>query len=601
MSGTSSEFYTYEYHYFAVSPGLSQTFTMVFAPQFSGVRTCTLYISGGCPSVPLTGVGLPEPPEVSPSLALHVSPPTASGCADAPTSPCSDYVTEWLVGQPATVWLVAAHGPPEGVGGLTCGILYEGSAVGGETRHNGIGVDVDDWTLCASGLQLISGGSSPEDEWPASGGGIRLTWDTTTDCQTTALGDDGIHAIAGYFTVYAYSPDHLDIAPNYNVSAGPEFSVTDCNEDAFDLIYPQAAGAVGFGDAQGYNPCSQTPVCSLSRTSLDIGAVEVGQYSSASFVVTNRGGDGLPVTISEDHQDFLVGYGSTSFSLPGGASRAVTVRFTPRTVGAQTCTVSVSGGCSDVVVTGEGVAPSFTGQEAGVIAVHATIHNFKSSDCSIAPEIPCSEYVTEWPVGVSADIWLVAVSRSLPGIGALSCGIRYDNGAEGGETMTNGIGVDLYEWTLCASGLEFPNCITGSPADEWPASGGGNRITWDASADCQTTEFGGDGIHAVAGFFYVYAYSPDLFEIIVNQGVEPTHAGTSDRQLQFQRLRPPLSRGGGSGRVRRALGLQPLRRKRPRPPALLHRRAGGRRRYDHLDGGRRGRGPRGVRGVARVV
>ena len=137
--------------------------------------------------------------------------------------------------------------------------------------------------------------------------------------------------------------------------------------------------------------------------------------------------------------------------------------------------------------------------EHAVIALHASVHSVKT-DCEDAPASPCSEYVTEWPVLEPTTVWLVAVSQTLPGILGVSCGIQYSTNA-------------FVEWTLCASGPETP-CNFGQGA--WPASGSGNRIAWYAGDNCQTTEYGEDGIHAVAGFFYVYAYSPDLFEVSVN-------------------------------------------------------------------------------------
>ena len=85
------------------------------------------------------------------------------------------------------------------------------------------------------------------------------------------------------------------------------------------------------------------------------------------------------------------------------------------------------------------------------------------------------------------------------GIAGLGVGIRYQN--------LSGQGVDVFGWTSC-SDLEFPNSL-------WPASGGSNRLTWTGSSNCQTTEPGGagDGVTAVAGYFYVIAYSDDALRV----------------------------------------------------------------------------------------
>ncbi len=163
-----------------------------------------------------------------------------------------------------------------------------------------------------------------------------------------------------------------------------------------------------------------------------------------------------------------------------------------------------------------------TGTQAdAVVALHAGTHLMKGDTPCDWGGLACSDFVTEWPLMSSANLYLV-VARGLanPGIAGLSCGVLYNGGAIGGATKGDGFGVDLYSWTLCTSGLEFPNSDSGLPADEWPASGGGNRITWNALTDCQVAEIGGDGVHAIAGSFYVYAYNDDLFQIDMNRNLQ---------------------------------------------------------------------------------
>lgn len=78
------------------------------------------------------------------------------------------------------------------------------------------------------------------------------------------------------------------------------------------------------------------------------------------------------------------------------------------------------------------------------------------------------------------------------GFAGVQFGIQYPEGA-------GGIGV--FGWTLCAT-LEFV-----SPTPAWPASGGGNLITWNAVTSCQRTRLG------CAGFFYMGAYGPSTFRV----------------------------------------------------------------------------------------
>lgn len=119
--------------------------------------------------------------------------------------------------------------------------------------------------------------------------------------------------------------------------------------------------------------------------------------------------------------------------------------------------------------------------------------------CTIDPP-PCDENVQ-----VSGELYLpyyayVCVfngDRTL-GVSGLQFSIRYDAGANSG--------VDVWEWHSCAT-LEFAE-------PGWPASGTGNVITWDPENACQRrVPSGGEGVTAVAGYFYLTAYSDDLLEV----------------------------------------------------------------------------------------
>jgi hypothetical protein len=60
--------------------------------------------------------------------------------------------------------------------------------------------------------------------------------------------------------------------------------------------------------------------------------------------------------------------------------------------------------------------------------------------------------------------------------------------------------VDVYAWTICAD-LQFSSA---DPA--WPAPGSGTLLTW-TQAHCRTPPT------AVAGYFYVGAYGPDVMRL----------------------------------------------------------------------------------------
>ena len=150
-------------------------------------------------------------------------------------------------------------------------------------------------------------------------------------------------------------------------------------------------------------------------------------------------------------------------------------------------------------------SPSAADLALAKVALHLKPH--ATNACLAPPTIPCSSYTTAGRVGVSYDAYLVVADVSpFEGIKGVSCGIQYDPALASG--------VDLYSWTLCADGLEWPN---EGPNGIWPASGGGNRITWTT---CQTRNYSPNGAHAVAGVFYIYAYAADQLQITENNNLD---------------------------------------------------------------------------------
>ncbi len=204
-------------------------------------------------------------------VALHAGPHNEKGdpclpwvdlAADGLS--CRDFTTSWPLNTPCDVYLVVARGNPDpGVAGLSCGVLYNNGETGDSTMTDGEGVDLYGWTLCTSGWVSFPDPRFPwqPGDFPASGGGARITWNAVTDCQRWEIGNDGVHTLAGVFCVYAYGDDVFEIIPNRKAFSNPdEFQVGDCNNQLTDLPYPEAAGAVAFGSGTGYNPCQAVPV-----------------------------------------------------------------------------------------------------------------------------------------------------------------------------------------------------------------------------------------------------------------------------------------------------------------------------------------------------
>lgn len=197
-------------------------------------------------------------------FALEVNAPWVSSkaypnqCADNPNAKgidCLSYTVNWALGA-ANVWIVIGQAAPSGVTGGSFGIDYDGAT--------GVGVDPQyvNFTYCGDGLSFPNAGANGD--FPAQGGGIRVTWAT---CQNTDINGTGVHAVVGALYVYAYSPASLWLTPNNNLASGAELAVADCGGTTTDLLqvlapYGDADGAVGkigFGQSTGYTPCGVVP------------------------------------------------------------------------------------------------------------------------------------------------------------------------------------------------------------------------------------------------------------------------------------------------------------------------------------------------------
>jgi hypothetical protein len=102
-----------------------------------------------------------------------------------------------------------------------------------------------------------------------------------------------------------------------------------------------------------------------------------------------------------------------------------------------------------------------------------------------------------YPNGKSYFLYLeVAKGDLLRGILGLQLSIDYDAAA--------GSGVDVFGWTYCVDAhYEYAG-----PNGDWPAALSNNLLVWRSDIHCQT------GATAVAGYFYLAAYSPDVFRVI---------------------------------------------------------------------------------------
>lgn len=157
---------------------------------------------------------------------------------------------------------------------------------------------------------------------------------------------------------------------------------------------------------------------------------------------------------------------------------------------------------------------------------HTGICTPESQGGAAPTDLPCSDYNTSGQVGQGTFIYLVAHTPPDQGVLAFSCGIDYSG-------SYSGIPSDYVYFSYCGDGLIFPS-------SQWPAPNSGTRITWFT---CQDTDVGGEGVNAIAGAFYVYAYGMDTFKVTPNNTVSPSELTVVDCAQNYVDVDPNTGLG----------------------------------------------------------
>jgi len=183
-----------------------------------------------------------------PKLALHAVPAApGSPCQRESEVPCTGFVSAGALETGYNVYLMVANVEREdGLAGLSFGIDYQG----------GPGISPEDisWTLCTDGLQFEEYGAR---RWPEPGTSNQLTWLNCHPDAVPGYEDQGGQVVAGFFYVFAYGADVLQITPNYRHDA-PELFIQDCSGQRVPFG-ESALGQAMFttsGSESGYNPCT---------------------------------------------------------------------------------------------------------------------------------------------------------------------------------------------------------------------------------------------------------------------------------------------------------------------------------------------------------
>ncbi|NNF08075.1 MAG: choice-of-anchor D domain-containing protein [Candidatus Eisenbacteria bacterium] len=228
--------------FYQLQPGQFQDFTIRFQPTQEREYNCTF--ESGCGLAEVFGVGISgttSAPQTAAKLAFHLTTPvTKSQCADTPSVPCSQFVSEGVVGTAYTAYVAVANlDLNEGFLGTDFGLNY------------GPNLEIYEWTAC-SDLEF------PSAAWPASGTGNVLTWQACQQNYIPGYGDEGGVEFVGALYLYAYGAETLSIGPRPVPAPSP--NVADCDGHESPVLEP-CQGSVAFGGGFGYNPCDlATPV-----------------------------------------------------------------------------------------------------------------------------------------------------------------------------------------------------------------------------------------------------------------------------------------------------------------------------------------------------
>lgn len=346
---------------YTLGAGESRLVMVRYAPTASGTGNGTLaFGSTTCEPVPLSGqAGTPVVCQLSTagldfgSVSLGemvtaafsisnagcgmASGVVAAGCLSFQTIEGSD---AWTLG-PGESRLVRVRFLPTSAGSVSCALDIGGGCAPLPLAGQGVAVPI-----CAVTPELLDFGAVTPNQ-------------ATT--RTFTIRNDGGGTLSGSVATGCDAFTVTNGAGPYSLGAGLSKTVTvrfqppnagerSCLLGLGGTLCPGVT-LVGAGDA--------VPICSLVPTELQFGGVTVNTAAEKSFVVSNVGGGSLSGTISENCNDFEIIEGAGAYSLAGGQSRTVTVRFRPTVQALRTCGIGLGSiNCNNVAASGTGTAAS---------------------------------------------------------------------------------------------------------------------------------------------------------------------------------------------------------------------------------------------------
>ncbi len=207
---------------------------------------------------------------------------------------------------------------------------------------------------------------------------VGLFKDTTVSISNTGTDTLKISSIVGSPSVFTARPSVATIAPGHSIvdtirfaptlggAVGGRISVTSNSLTSPDTLHSSGAGSTSF------------PIASYSTKTVAFGNVGVGHYKDTVITISNTGTDTLKISSITASSSVFSGRPQTA-SIPPGASRHDTLRFTPSATGGFSGRLFIASNAPSspdtITVSGTGVTPT----DVDDPSLHATAYSLEQN------------------------------------------------------------------------------------------------------------------------------------------------------------------------------------------------------------------------------
>jgi hypothetical protein len=346
---------------FSLSVGQSRAVTVRFEPSSPGTKTCT--VETGSPECgALVSTGIAEPPPLCETSADLVALGTVVAGQSSEASfvlrNAGGGVISGVISESCDEFSIASGGgsyslgagqerivvvrfSPTSAGNKVC-TVETGSALCSDVTLTGTGILGPQCSVTPPSLDfgtVVVGDSADRTFIITNAGDQTLSGSIAESCSEFSIPAGG--------GSYSLAP-----AATRNVTVRFRPASTGLKSCSVDL------GNLACGLLEAAGTGDTPPTCQVSPASLSFGGVPVGSASDRTFTIQNTGGGILTGNVIESCADFSIQANGGGFSLSGGQSRLVTVRFQPGSLGLKTCAVETGTSmCPDVAINGTGDPP----------------------------------------------------------------------------------------------------------------------------------------------------------------------------------------------------------------------------------------------------